>query len=95
MFRGSDFDRLAQQRVYAERDWIDAQPGLVAQGRAVCLFNAQNRSPQFLEELIERFNTRAQAKFYIEHAGGDFDGGHARCFLRRIAPASAEKDSGC
>jgi NAD kinase len=25
-----------------------------------------------LVELIERFNTRAQAKFYIEHAGGDF-----------------------
>jgi len=25
-----------------------------------------------LDELIERFNTRAQAKFYIEHAGGDF-----------------------
>jgi len=25
-----------------------------------------------LEELIERFNTRAQATFYIEHAGGDF-----------------------
>ncbi len=25
-----------------------------------------------LEELIERFNTQAQAKFYIEHAGGDF-----------------------
>ena len=25
-----------------------------------------------LEELIERFNTLAQAKFYIEHAGGDF-----------------------
>jgi len=25
-----------------------------------------------LEQLIERFNTRAQAKFYIEHAGGDF-----------------------
>ena len=25
-----------------------------------------------LEGLIERFNTRAQAKFYIEHAGGDF-----------------------
>ena len=25
-----------------------------------------------LEELIERFNTRSQAKFYIEHAGGDF-----------------------
>lgn len=25
-----------------------------------------------LEELIERFNSRGQAKFYIEHAGGDF-----------------------
>jgi len=25
-----------------------------------------------LEELVVRFNTRAQAKFYIEHAGGDF-----------------------
>jgi hypothetical protein len=55
MFRGSDFDQLAQQRVLTERDWIDAEPGLVAQGRAVCLFNTENRSPQFLEELIERF----------------------------------------
>jgi NAD kinase len=25
-----------------------------------------------LEELVARFNTHAQAKFYIEHAGGDF-----------------------
>jgi len=25
-----------------------------------------------LQELIERFNTHAQAKFYIEHAGGNF-----------------------
>lgn len=25
-----------------------------------------------LQELIERFNTHSQAKFYIEHAGGDF-----------------------
>ena len=25
-----------------------------------------------LEELIERFNTRGQARFYLEHAGGDF-----------------------
>jgi hypothetical protein len=55
MFRGSDFDRQAQQRVFAGRDWLDAEPGLVAQGRAVCLFNAETRSPQFLEELIERF----------------------------------------
>jgi len=26
-----------------------------------------------LEELIERFSTREQAKFYISHAGGDFE----------------------
>jgi NAD kinase len=26
-----------------------------------------------LETLIERFNTKAQAKFYIEHSGGDFN----------------------
>ncbi|MCX5746966.1 MAG: NAD+ kinase [Proteobacteria bacterium] len=26
-----------------------------------------------LAQLVERFNTRAQAKFFIEHAGGDFD----------------------
>ena len=26
-----------------------------------------------LESLIERFNTRAQAKFYIERLGGDFE----------------------
>lgn len=26
-----------------------------------------------LEGLIERFNTKAQARFYIEHSGGDFD----------------------
>lgn len=26
-----------------------------------------------LEGLIERFNTREQARFYIEHSGGDFD----------------------
>lgn len=25
-----------------------------------------------LQEMIERFNTQSQAKFYIEHAGGDF-----------------------
>jgi NAD kinase len=25
-----------------------------------------------LEELVERFNTRNQARFYVEHAGGDF-----------------------
>ena len=26
-----------------------------------------------LEGLVERFNTRSQARFYIEHAGGNFD----------------------
>jgi hypothetical protein len=26
-----------------------------------------------LEGLIERFNTRSQARFYIEHSGGSFD----------------------
>jgi len=26
-----------------------------------------------LDELVDRFNTRQQAKFYIEHAGGDFN----------------------
>src|SRR5262249_7789266 len=26
-----------------------------------------------LEELIERFNTRAQARFYLEHMGASFD----------------------
>ena len=25
-----------------------------------------------LEGLIERFNSRAQAKFYLDHSGGDF-----------------------
>jgi NAD kinase len=27
-----------------------------------------------LQELVERFNTRSQARFYLEHAGGDFAG---------------------
>ncbi|MBL6446955.1 sugar kinase [Fulvivirga sp. 29W222] len=27
-----------------------------------------------LEKLIERFNSKSQARFYIEHSGGDFDG---------------------
>ena len=30
------------------------------------------KNKTMLEALIERFNTKAQAKFYIEHAGGDF-----------------------
>lgn len=31
------------------------------------------KSKTRLEVLIERFNTRAQARFYIEHQGGDFN----------------------
>ena len=29
--------------------------------------------PSRLDELIQRFNTEAQARFYIEHLGGDFE----------------------
>ncbi|WP_430815534.1 hypothetical protein [Carboxylicivirga sp. RSCT41] len=31
------------------------------------------RNKTRLEQLIERFNTKAQARFYIEHSGGDFN----------------------
>ncbi|QEH38062.1 inorganic polyphosphate/ATP-NAD kinase [Aquisphaera giovannonii] len=44
-----------------------------------------------LEELIERFNTRDQARFYIEHMGGDFDGYQAaHDAYRRAAEALRE-----
>jgi NAD kinase len=47
-----------------------------------------------LEDLIERFNTRDQARFYIEHMGGRFDDyqaahdadHHARLILRQALP---------
>jgi hypothetical protein len=55
MLRGPDFDRLVQQRILAGRSWIDAQPGLVAQGRAVCLFASRDTSPDRLLDLVERF----------------------------------------
>ena len=55
MWRGSSFDRLAQRRIFADRSWIDAQPGLVAQGRAICMFDAQETAPEYLVELIDRF----------------------------------------
>ncbi len=55
MWLGSAFDRLAQQRIFAERGWIDAQPGMVAQGRAVCLFVGPKTAPNDLIDLIERF----------------------------------------
>src|ERR1051325_714299 len=42
-----------------------------------------------LAELVERFNTRGQAKFYVEHAGGDFgeyerEDGAYRASLERV-----------
>ncbi len=55
MWRGSHFDRLIQQRIFAERSWIDAQSGLLAQGRAVCLFEPRDSSPEFLVDLVDRF----------------------------------------
>jgi NAD kinase len=47
-----------------------------------------------LEELVERFNTRDQARFFIEHMGGQFDQyqsahdayHHARAHLRKSIP---------
>ena len=47
-----------------------------------------------VEELVERFNTRDQARFYIEHMGGDFDTyqrahdayHRALAFLRAVIP---------
>ena len=55
MWRGTAFDRLAQQRIFAGRDWIDAQPGLLAQGRALCVFGAEERTPALLGDLTEQF----------------------------------------
>lgn len=49
-----------------------------------------------LQELIERFNTRSQAKFYIEHAGGDF-GDYEReddAYRRALAILQADLDFG-
>jgi len=48
----------------------------------------------WLEELIERFNTKSQAKFYIEHMGGsfeDYEHAHAQYYnsleqLKKIIP---------
>src|SRR5262249_41990324 len=50
-----------------------------------------------LEDLIERFNSRDQARFYIEHMGGRFDDYEAaheseqeeRRFLRQALPREA------
>ena len=52
-----------------------------------------------LDELIERFNSRAQARFYIEHLGGDFgeyEAAHARyaaalAAVQRALPAGLKR----
>ena len=55
-----------------------------------------------LEELVERFNTRDQARFYIEHMGGDFASTRrpttpitppSRCSARPCPGASAPSGS--
>jgi NAD kinase len=49
-----------------------------------------------LEELVERFNTRGQAKFYIEHAGGDFTAYEAEhaAYERALAVLQRELELG-
>src|SRR6185369_6069625 len=44
-----------------------------------------------MEDLILRFNTRAQARFYIEHAGGDFADYEAEDATYRAAVATLER----
>ncbi len=42
---------------------------MIAQYEKIVLITRKTR----LEELVQRFNTRLQAKFYIDHSGGSFD----------------------
>ena len=54
-----------------------------------------------LEGLIERFNSRAQAKFYLDHSGGDYgdyeraDSTYRRAVLRSTHARSAAFLSPC
>jgi NAD kinase len=43
-------------------------PGVMRMYEKIVVVTRKTR----LEELVERFNTAGQAKFYIEHSGGDF-----------------------
>jgi NAD kinase len=47
-----------------------------------------------LEELVERFNTLGQARFYIEHAGGDFReyAGEAEVYRQAVALVRSQLD---
>lgn len=45
-----------------------------------------------LEELCERFNTLGQAKFYIEHSGGDFDAYVAEDAAYRASLETAQRE---
>src|SRR5437588_627039 len=50
-----------------------------------------------LEELVERFNTRAQARFYLEHMGASFDeyqAVHGVFRLRNVSMARAQLNDG-
>ena len=49
-----------------------------------------------LEELIDRFNTRGQARFYIEHAGGDFGDYESEhdCYQRALDSLRRDLDFG-
>ena len=49
-----------------------------------------------LEELIDRFNTRGQARFYIEHAGGDFGEYESEhdCYQRALDSLRRDLDFG-
>jgi len=63
MWFGSKTDVAVQQRIHAGRQWIDAQPNLLAHGRAVCVFEAHARKIDELVELLERFN---RVYFYLD-----------------------------
>src|SRR5215467_16135809 len=56
-------------RIFSGR-WSSPRRGGDAVFEKIILITRKTR----LDELVERFNTRAQAQFYIEHAGGDFSG---------------------
>lgn len=45
-----------------------------------------------MEELIARFNTRAQARFYIEHSGGDFNDYEAEHEAYLLAADTVRRD---
>lgn len=55
MWFGSEFDIAVQKSIAAQREWIDAQPNLLAHGRAVWVFEAHERPLDDTLELLRRF----------------------------------------